>query len=85
AAPATAANQQASAKYSDSLLNAYIMAAYQVNQVHQEMTPQIQAAASDEQKAKLLSSMQQEMMGIVQKSDGITLQQYSMITQEAQQ
>lgn len=78
----TAAQSQ---NFSDELILAYANTAVKVSQVHREMAPQIQAAESQQQKEQMTKTMQQQMVGVVQQSEGITVQEYSQITQAAQQ
>lgn len=78
-----AAMQQTS--ISDAKLDAYVETAIAVSKVHINMAPQIKAAESEQEKQQMYGQMQQQMTGIIEQTDGITVQDYNNISEAAQQ
>jgi len=71
--------------YSDAKLDAYADSAKKISQIHASMAPKIQEAGDKEAQEKMYMQMQKEMAGAVENTDGITVQEYNMISQQAQQ
>jgi len=77
--------QASAANYSDAKLDAYADSAKKISQIHASMAPKIQEAGDKEAQEKMYMQMQKEMAGAVENTDGITVQEYNMISQQAQQ
>lgn len=68
----------------DEKLQSFAVAFLEVTKVTQSYQPQIEAAASDEDREQLQQQASQEMVEAVNGADGITVDEYNMIIQAAQ-
>ena len=85
-APAEAQSQTAQAEsFSDEQLQSFAIAAIEVRDIRDRYVPQIQQAGSDEEKQQLAEQAQQEMIGAVEGTPGISIDRYNAIIQAASQ
>jgi Domain of unknown function (DUF4168) len=69
---------------SDGKLQAFVTAALKVGGLIDEWTPRIEQAATEEQKTKLKSEANAEMIEAIRSTDGITVEEYKQISHAAQ-
>lgn len=67
------------------MLDAFAQSAIKVGQIQQKMAPQISQAEAEEQKKQIFQDMQQQMIGAIQSTEGITVQEYNQISLQARQ
>ena len=74
---------QAQPEFSDQQLESFVVAALAVDQVIREWNPRIQAAENDVQSAQLREQARAELIEVVTRADGITLEEYQAIGRAA--
>lgn len=74
----------ADTQFSETQIQAYVASAIEVSKIHMDMAPQIEAAESKEQQKQMNTEMQKKMMGVIQETDGITVEGYNQISKAAQ-
>lgn len=65
--------------FSDEQLQSFAMAAAEVQQIRSDYVAQIQQAESDEQRQELAEAANAEMVGAVENTPGITIDDYNAI------
>ena len=75
---------QAQPEFSDEQLESFVVAAIAVDEVIREWNPRIQAAEDDAQVAQLREQAKAELVEVITRTDGITLEEYQQIGQAAQ-
>ena len=85
AQPLPSAPAQAAPKVDETKLQSFVVAFLEVNKVGQQYQPQIEAAGGDQAKrAEIQEEASKKMAEAVEKSDGITVEEYSTILANAQ-
>ncbi|HWK15388.1 MAG TPA: DUF4168 domain-containing protein [Rhizobiaceae bacterium] len=85
AAPTQPAPTAPAAKVDETKLQSFVVAFLEVNKVGQEYQPQLEAAGTDQGKrAQIQEEATKKMTEAVEKSDGITVEEYSTILANAQ-
>ncbi len=74
----------ATTSYNDQTLDAYVASAKKVMSIKQEMVPQIQNTQDKARRETMLKDMQNQMLSAVQKTEGITVEEYNQLSREAQ-
>ncbi len=77
-----AANAQSS--YDDAKLQSFVTAALSVNELIQQWTPRIQGAQSEAEAADLRTQANGELVAAIEKTDGMTVDEYREISLAAQ-
>jgi Domain of unknown function (DUF4168) len=75
---------QAQPEFSDQQLESFVVAAIAVDEVIREWNPRIQAAEDDAQAAQLREQANSELVEVITRTDGITMEQYQQIGRAAQ-
>lgn len=70
-------------QYSDAQLQAFLTAAIKVDRVIQDWAPKIRAAQSPEEQEQLVQSVRAEVVQAIQSTNGMTLDEYTAITEQA--
>ncbi len=74
---------QAQADVSDAKLDSFVVAALSVSEIAQEFEGRIQAAADDAARQSLANEAREAMIGAVEETDGITVEEYVTISEAA--
>jgi hypothetical protein len=74
---------QPTPEFSDQQLESFVVAALAVDKLIREWNPRIQAAEDKTQAAQLREQANGELVEIVARTDGITVEQYQQIVQAA--
>jgi Domain of unknown function (DUF4168) len=75
---------QAQPEFSDQQLESFVVAAIAVDEVIREWNPRIQAAKDDAQAAQLREQANSELVEVITRTDGITVDEYQQIGRAAQ-
>jgi hypothetical protein len=75
---------QAQPEFSDQQLESFVVAAIAVDDVIREWNPRIQGAKDDAQAAQLREQANAELVEVITRTDGITIEKYQEIGQAAQ-
>jgi hypothetical protein len=75
---------QAQPEFSDQQLESFVVAAIAVDEVIREWNPRIQAAKDDAEAAQLREQASSELVEVITRTDGITIEQYQQIGRAAQ-
>jgi hypothetical protein len=76
---------QTQTEVSDAKLESFVVAAVAVNKLMEEWSPRIQEAQNENEANTLRQQAQSEFVEAVEQTEGITLDEYQMIGQAAQQ
>lgn len=76
---------QSQTEVSDAKLESFVLAALAVNKLMEEWSPRIQGAQNEDEANTLRQQAQSEFVEAVEQTEGITLDEYQMIGQAAQQ
>ncbi len=76
-------NALAQEQYSDAQLQAFLTAAIKVDRVIQDWAPKIRAAQSPQEQEQLVQSVRAEVVQAIQSTNGMTLDEYTAITEQA--
>ena len=74
---------QMQADVSDAKLDSFVVAALSVSEIAQEFEGRIQAAADDAARQSLANEAREAMIGAVEETDGITVEEYVTISEAA--
>jgi Domain of unknown function (DUF4168) len=75
---------QAQPEFTDQQLESFVVAAIAVDGVIREWNPRIEAAEDDAQAAQLREQANAELVEVIARTDGITIEQYQEIGRAAQ-
>lgn len=74
----------AGATYDESKLQSFVVAFLQVDEINRTYAPQLQEAEGEEAQGAVREEASQQMMQAVESVDGITVEEYGEIIQQAQ-
>lgn len=74
----------AGATYDEGKLQSFVVAFLQVDEINRTFAPQLQQAEGEEAQGAVREEASQEMMQAVDSVDGITVEEYGQIIQQAQ-
>ncbi|MCO6390410.1 DUF4168 domain-containing protein [Aliihoeflea aestuarii] len=74
----------AGATYDEGKLQSFVVAFLQVDEINRTYAPQLQEAESEEAQGTVREEASQEMMQAVESVEGITVEEYGQIIQQAQ-
>jgi hypothetical protein len=74
---------EAGAQYSDEMLEAFVMAALDVAELRQTYQDRLEAAPSPEEQQVIVDEANNEILGVVEQAEGISIDQYIEIGQMA--
>lgn len=74
----------AGATYDESKLQSFVVAFLQVDEINRTYAPQLEQAESEEAQGAVREEASQQMMQAVESVDGITVEEYGQIIQQAQ-
>ncbi|MEE4119978.1 MAG: DUF4168 domain-containing protein [Paracoccaceae bacterium] len=74
---------EAPADVSDAKLDSFVVAALSVSEIAQEFEGRMQAAADDAARQSLANEAREAMIGAVEETDGITVEEYVTISEAA--
>ncbi len=72
------------ASYDDGKLQSFVVAFLQVDQINRTYAPQLAAAGSEEEQQQVRQQAGEAMVGAVENSCGITVEEYNQIIETAQ-
>ena len=75
---------QAQPEFSDQQLESFVVAAMAVDEVIREWNPRSEAAADDAEAAQLREQATAELVDVITRTDGMTIEQYQEIGRAAQ-
>ena len=75
---------QAQDQYEQAKLESFVTAALTVNELIEQWTPRIQGAQSETEAAELRDQANEELVAAIESTDGITVEEYREISQDAQ-
>jgi hypothetical protein len=75
---------QAQPEFTDQQLEQFVVAAIAVDEVIREWNPRIQAAEDDAHAAQLREQANSELVEVITRTNGITIEQYQQIGRAAQ-
>jgi Domain of unknown function (DUF4168) len=75
---------QAQPEFSDQQLESFVVAALAVDEVIRQWNPRIQAAENEARAAELREQANAELVEVITRTDGITIEQYQEIGRAAQ-
>jgi hypothetical protein len=75
---------QAQPEFSDQQLESFVVAALAVDEVIREWNPRIQAAEDDAQAAQLREQANAELVEVITRTEGMTIEEYQEIGRAAQ-
>lgn len=73
------ASAQAQATYEDAKLEAFVTAAIKIDRLIETLTPRIRAAATPEEALKLRQEANEELVQVVDTTEGISVEEYQEI------
>lgn len=82
--PADQAPAASAATIDDAKLQSFAVAFLQVNEIARQYQPQLESAATEEDRQKIQQEAGQKMVEAVEASEGITVDEYNQIIQAAQ-
>ncbi len=74
---------QSTAEYSDEMLSAFVVAALDVADLRQTYQARLEAAPTPEEQQAIVDEANNEIMGVVESAEGITVEEYIEIGQTA--
>lgn len=83
-AEAPAAAPAPAAEYDDAKLQSFVVAFLQVDQINRTYATQLQEAEGEEAQNEVRAKASEEMVRAVEATDGITVEEYGSIIQQAQ-
>lgn len=75
---------RAEAEYSDAKLKSFVVAALEVNRLVDQWEPKIRSAKDQQQAAQMTEQANAELVAAVERTDGITLDEYNEIATAVQ-